>query len=437
MSVSRGSTFRSLHVRNYRLFASGQVVSLIGTWMQFIAQDWLVLSLSDNSGTALGTVTALQFVPVLLLTLYGGKLADRYDKRLLLVGTNTFAGALALILGVLVVTGTAQLWHVFVFAVFLGVSSAVEIPVRQAFVTELVGSPLLPNALSLNGATFNIARILGPAVAGVLIAAIDTGPVFLINGVSYGATVIGLLMMRTSDLHLAEHRPRDTRIRDGLWYVARRPDLMLPIALVLVVGCLGFNFQLTLALLSKTVFHRGAASFGLLTTALAVGALGGALAGSWRTGRPSVYTVVGAGAAFGALEAVTGFAPGYLVAAVLLVPTGFAMIYFAQAANQRIQLGVDASYRGRVMALYTLVFLGSTPIGAPLVGWIGEHAGPRYGLIVGGVASLAAAIAVLIFRSYRRGVRMRLQVRPRLHIRLVEGAADEPRLPVGQVRAAR
>jgi MFS family permease len=295
-----------LQVRNYRLFATGQLAKLIGVWMTFTAQDWLVLALSHNSPTALGLVTALQFTPILLLTLYGGKLADRYDKRRLLLIANTGYGIGAMLLAALVATGVIMLWHVFVFAAILGIANSIETPVRQSFVSELVGTRLLPNALSLSAATFNSARIIGPAVAGVAIALMGTGPVFVIAAVATLSPLIGLSRMRSAELFREVPQPGEERVEariiDGVRYVRARPDLLLPMALMLAIGLAGFNFQVTLSLLAKTVFHAGAASFGLFSTALAVGALGGALAGSGRRSRPSVYVVLGSAVGFGAVE---------------------------------------------------------------------------------------------------------------------------------------
>ncbi|MBT8228129.1 MAG: MFS transporter [Dactylosporangium sp.] len=408
MRVGLGTMFGSLRIRNFRLFATGQLVKLIGVWAQFIAQDWLVLQLTDNSATALGFVTALQFLPVLLLTLYGGRLADRYDKRTLLISVNAAFAAAAIVLGALVTTGSVALWHVFGFAAVIGIISSIETPVRQSFVAELVPLPLLPNALALSAATFNTARIVGPAIAGLAIGWFGVGPVFLADAVLCTAVLVALVRMRSAELLRADHADatkRDARIVDGLRYVWRRPDLLVPIVLVLIVGMFGFNFQLTLAVMSKTVFHTGASTFGLLTTALAAGALAGAMASTGRRARPPVTLVLAAAAAFGTLEISVGFAPTLLVAALLLVPTGFFMIYFAQAANQRVQLGTDAAYRGRVMALYVLVFLGTSPIGAPLVGWCAENIGPRSGLWIGGLLSLLAALvmAALQVRRERAG----------------------------------
>ncbi|HEX5741140.1 MAG TPA: MFS transporter [Pilimelia sp.] len=408
------SAVQSLSVRNYRLFATGQLVKLLGVWAMFTAQDWLVLTLSGDSATALGVVTALQFIPVLLLTLYGGRLADRYDKRRLLIGANAAWAVLAVVFAGLVAAGVVTLWHVYVFAAAMGVAAAIETPVRQAFVSELVGATLLPNALSLSAATFNSARILGPALAGLALATVDIGPTFVLSAVLAVAPVFTFVRMRTADLHRdpGTTAAAGARIVDGLRYVVHRPDLLLPIALMSVVGLIGLNFTVTLAALAKTEFHTGPGKFGLLTTALAAGALVGALVSGGRRARPSVYVVIGAAAAFGAAEIAVGLSPGFAAAAVLLVPTGFFMVLFGQAANQRVQMGTDPRYRGRVMALYILVFLGTTPIGAPLVGWLAEHIGPGASIWVGGLGSLLAAAVALVCKLHRTGERLRLRLAP-------------------------
>ncbi|HEX5597515.1 MAG TPA: MFS transporter [Micromonosporaceae bacterium] len=422
MRAKLGSTFQSLRVRNYRLFATGQLTKLIGVWMMFIAQDWLVLELSGNSATALGVVTALQFAPVLLLTLLSGRLADRYDKRLLLFLANAAWSVLSLVMSLLVVTGVVELWHVFVFAALLGVANAVETPVRQAFVSELVGTTLLPNALSLSSAVFNSARIIGPALAGVSIAVIDVGPVFLVSAAGSLAPLVCLMRMRAGELHREELLPLQdraaARVIDGLRYVARRGDLLLPMALMSVIGMVLFNFQLTLAALAKTTFHTGAASFGFLSTALAVGSLGGALAGTGRRSRPSVYLVLGAALAAGFSATLVGLAPTYWLVVLLLPLAGFCMVFFAQAANQRVQLGVDAAYRGRVMALWVLVFLGTNPVGAPVVGWVAETYGAGAAIWIGGVITVAVAGLALAWQLRRTGTRLRLRVLPlpRFHV---------------------
>ncbi|MFG2010826.1 MFS transporter [Micromonospora sp. NPDC048868] len=416
MQAKLSTMFQSLQVRNYRLFASGQLIKLIGVWMMFIAQDWLVLELSDNSATALGVVTALQFTPVLLLTLLSGRLADRYDKRMLLFVANAFWTVLALAMALLVITGLVQLWHVFAFAALLGVANAVETPVRQAFVSELVGTSLLPNALSLNAAVFNSARIVGPAVAGLAIAAFDVGPVFLFTALSSIAPLVTVIRMRPADLHREALPPRDERasakVVDGLRYVWRRPDLLLPMAVMSVIGMSLFNFQLTLAALAKTVFQTGAASFGLFSTALAVGALVGALAGTGRRSRPSVWLVLGAGVGCASFGTLVGLAPAYWMVVTLLLPTGFFMVYFAQAANQRVQLGTDAAFRGRVMALWVLVFLGTNPVGAPLIGWVAETYGAGASIWSGGLISLATILIALTWQLRRSGARLRFRILP-------------------------
>jgi MFS family permease len=418
-----GTTFGSLKVRNYRLFATGQLIKLIGVWMQFIAQDWLVLQLTDNSATALGIVTGLQFLPMLALTLYGGQLADRYDKRKLLLIVNALFAVCTVAIAILVATGAIKLWQIFVFAAVVGTINSIETPVRQSFVSELVGRDLLPNALSLSGATFNAARIVGPAVAGVAIGWFGVGPVFVADAVLCTAPLISLSRMRPAELireAVGTVGRGEARISDGLRYVWRRGDLRLPILLVFVIGMFGFNFQLTLAVLAKTAYHTGAQSFGLFTTALAVGSLGGAMAGTGRRGRPSIYLVLTAAVLFGALETVVAFAPSFLTAAILLVPTGFFMIYFAQAANQRVQLGTDAVYRGRVMALYTLVFLGTTPIGAPIIGWLSQQYGPRSGIWIGGLISLVAALVLGATQLRRVGAQVRLHLTPVPHVHVWE-----------------
>jgi MFS family permease len=417
------TTFRSLQVRNYRLFATGQLVKLVGVWMMFTAQDWLVLELSHNSPGALGVVAALQFVPVLALTLWSGKLADRFDKRKLLIGANAAFAITAIVFAVLVAMGLVTLYWVFAFALILGVANSVETPVRQAFVSELVERPLLPNALALSAATFNTARIGGPALAGIALALFSTGPVFLIATVLAVAPIFSYARMRPADLYrdisAGPSAASDTKIIDGLRYVRRRPDLILPIALMAVVGMIGFNFPVTLAALAKINFHAGPSSFGLLTTALAVGALGGALAGSARRSRPGVYVVLGSAIAFGVLEFAVGFAPSFIAAMILLVPTGFFSIFLAQSANQRVQMGVHGQYRGRVMALYVLVFLGTTPIGASLAGWWGQRFGVPSSLWAAGAVCFVAGVVALVWQLRVSGERLSLSVRPRPRLTLV------------------
>lgn len=414
MRAVLSTTFRSLSVRNYRLFTTGQLVKLVGVWMMFTAQDWLVLDLSHNSPGALGVVSALQFTPVLLLTLWGGRLADRYDKRHLLIAANAVFAVTAMIFAVLVASGSVELWHVFLFAALLGVANAIETPVRQSFVSELVEVPLLPNALALSAATFNTARISGPALAGVALAIFHTGPVFLIATALAIAPVFSYLRMRPADLYRsARPAKKDTRILDGLSYVWRRNDLLLPIFVMAVIGMIGFNFPVTLASLAKINFHAGPSSFGLLTTSLAIGSLGGALAGSVRRARPGAYVVLAAAVAFSLFEFAVGFAPSFLVAALLLVPTGFCSIFLAQAANHRVQMGVAPEYRGRVMALYVLVFLGTTPIGASLSGWWGQRFGVPSSIWGAGLICVIASVVALVWQLRSSGDRLKVRFGPR------------------------
>jgi MFS family permease len=427
MSPSVAVTFRSLRNRNYRLFAAGQVVSLTGTWAQRVAQDWLVLRLSDDSGVALGVVTGLQFLPVLLFGLYGGVLADRYDKRRLLLGAQAAMGLLALALAVLDLTGAVELWHVFALAFGLGVASAVDVPTRQAFVVEMVGPDDVPNAVSLNSATFNSARIVGPAVAGAAIAAIGTGWVFLANAVSYLAVIAGLTAMRADLLHRGERVARARgQLREGLAYVRGKPELMVPIVLVAVIGTFGLNFQVTLALVAKEVFGRGAASYGLLSATLAVGSLLGALLSARRSGPPRQQSLFVAALAFALLEIAVALAPTFAVMAVLLVPTGVAVLLFTTTANAIVQLGSAPHMRGRVMALYILVFLGGTPFGAPLVGAAAEAFGPRVALALGGGVTAVAVVAAGAWTLHARSLRLEPHLarrRPHVHVRSVDAPA--------------
>lgn len=414
-------TFRSLRVRNYRLFAIGQVVSLSGTWGQRIAQDWLVLELSGGSGVALGITTALQFAPVLLLGLWGGVLADRYDKRRILIGVQAAMGLLALTLGLLDVLGVVALWHVWALAFALGVAAALDVPVRQSFVTEMVEPADLPNAISLNSATFNSARIVGPAVAGLVIASAGTGVVFLANAVSYVAVVAGLRAMRVAELHPSAPVARARgQVREGLTYVRQRPHLLVPMLLVAIVGTFGLNLQITLALVSREVFGLGASAFALLVSSLAVGSLVGALLSARRTAPPRMRTLFGSALGFGLLLLLVGAAPSAPVMALLLVPTGVVVLTFTTTANALVQLGCEPQVRGRVMALYVLVFLGGTPFGAPLIGAVSEALGPRAGIWTGGAVVALGAVALGAWTLRSRDLTLEphlVRRRPHVHVR--------------------
>ncbi|MGX7677801.1 MFS transporter [Jatrophihabitans sp. DSM 45814] len=400
----RVNPFQSLRVRNYRLYAGGQLVSLTGTWAQRVAQDWLVLQLT-NSGTALGIVTALQFGPSLLLSMYGGALADRGNKRRLLLFTQTSIALTALVLGLLDVSGLVQIWHVMALAAVLGVAGAIDTPIRQSFVVEMVGQEDLPNAVALNATIFNLARIIGPAIAGVLISAVGTGWAFIGNAASSIAVLAGLLLMRPAELFPSKPVVREPgQYRAALRYVTSRSDLILPMVLVFVVGTFGMNFQITIALIAKQVFHRGADAYGLLSTLLAVGATLGALGGTFRRKRPSRTFLILSAVGFGVFEIIASVMPSFALMGAALVPAGAAMIVFAQSANAMVQLGVEPTMRGRVMALYLICFLGGTPAGAPIVGWVAEQFGPRWGMLGGGIISLVITIAIGLWLVARRRI---------------------------------
>jgi MFS family permease len=406
LSPSSRGMFRSLRVRNYRLYASGQLVSLTGTWMQRVAQDWLVLELT-NSGTALGVVTALQFGPALVFGLWGGVLADRLDKRRLLLVTQSGLALVALLLGLLDVAGVVQYWHVLVLATVLGLISAIDTPVRQSFVVEMVGGDDLTNAVGINSTIFNSGRILGPAIAGVLITAVGTGWAFVANAASSLAVLAGLAMMRPEELFPAPTLRRARgQLREGLRYVRARRDLVLTMVLIFMFGTFGLNFAITCALMAKQVFHRGASGYGLLSTSLAVGAFFGAVLATRRTKRPSALFLLSMAAVFGVAEIAAGLMPSYVWTAIVLVPTGLAMLSVTTAANAHVQLGVSPTMRGRVMALYLMCFMGGTPLGAPMIGWLAGAAGPRWGLIGGGLVCLLSVAALGAWVARRRGMHM-------------------------------
>ncbi len=409
-------TFASLRIRNYRLFAIGGFVSNTGTWMQRVAQDWLVLELTDNSGTALGITTGLQFLPMLLFSLWGGVLADRYSKRRLLAGTQLFMGATALVLGVLDITDVVNVWHVYLLALLLGLGAALDHPVRAAFVSEMVGTDDLPNAVGLNSASFNAARIVGPALAGLLIVWIGTGPVFLVNAVTFGAVVVALSRMRGSELHPIPPVPRAKgQLREGVRYVWRRPDLLYVLVVVFFVGTFGLNFQMTTALMATEVFAKGPAEYGILGSIMAVGSLTGSLLAA-RRGRPRLRLVTIGALAFAGFEIVAGLMPTYELFALALVPVGVTALTLITSANSTMQLGVDPSVRGRVMALYTAVFFGGTPAGAPVIGWLADHFGARWSLIGGGAVSGLGTLVAAVLLARRQHLVVRAGFRPRLHV---------------------
>jgi len=396
-AAPKQSMFAALGIANYRLWVMGALVSNIGTWMQRVAQDWLVLTvLTDHSGLATGITTGLQFLPILLLGPYAGVLADRHRKLNLLRITQAVSGAFALVLGLLVVTDTAELWHVYALALGLGVASAFDAPARQAFVSEVVSADLIPNAVSLNAASFNTARLLGPGLAGLLIAWLGTGPAFLLNAASFGAVIMALSRMRTSELIPVERTPRGKRqISEGFRYVRGRPDLVLLLVLAALIGTFGLNFQITNVLMATTEFGLGPEQYGFLGSVMAVGTLAAALLAARRTG-PRMPYVVGGAIGFGLFSLLAAVMPGYWSYAVVLVLVGLASMTFLNSCNVSIQLGVEPRYRGRVLALYMCVIQGGTPIGAPIVGWIGEVVGARWAVAVSGLIALAAGLCALV-----------------------------------------
>ncbi|THV43425.1 MFS transporter [Glycomyces buryatensis] len=405
-------TFRALSVPAYRIFATGQLLGTLGFWLQTTAVNWLVLELTGDSGSALGLSLAIQFGPYLFFSLQGGKIADAVDKRLILMACSLASAAVAGVLAVVVLAGSAEVWMVYLAVFVFGCVSVLEGPARQAFYSEIVEPEALPNAVSLGSAIFNVSRIAGPAIAGLLIAVTSTGTVLALNAAAFLGPAAACIVLLRRKLSNPVKRSAGTEggIRESLRYVAGRPDLLGVLIVTLFVGGFAFNFPVTLSLLAKTEFATGADTFGLLLTALAVGALAGALASGRRSGRPGVYTVLGAGMALGITTTVVGFAPNLTTAMILLVPTGFAMVYFAQAANQRVQMGAPGDFRGRILSLYLLVFLGSTAIFAPLVGWVCEEFGARSGLWLGGVVAILATTAAWLGKRAR--LRRQLAVLP-------------------------
>jgi MFS family permease len=416
-------TFAALKNTNYRLWASGAIVSNTGTWMQRIAQDWLVLTqLTNNSGVAVGVTTGLQFAPMLFLAPVAGAVADRFDRRKVLLGTQISSGVLALILGLLVVTDVAQLWHVYVLATLLGIVAAIDAPARQAFVSELVPIEDLPNAVGLNSASFHSGRLIGPGIAGLLINWIGTGPVFLINAATFGAVVLSLTRMRRSELRAQPKHGGKGSVRAGLAYVRHRPDLVLILAIVGMVGTFGLNFQITSALMARLVFDKGAGQYGILGSIMAIGSLGGALIAARRE-HPRLRLVIGATFAFGVFSGIAAVMPTYWAFAVSLIPVGLSSLTLMTAANATIQMSVAPALRGRVMALYMAIFMGGTPIGAPIIGWIGSEFGARYTILLGSAVSLLTAVAAVLWVRYSQGLTVSYEWQARLPRVLVSTAS--------------
>ena len=397
------SAFRSFKVYNYRLWFAGATVSNIGTWMQRIAQDWIVLTmLTHQDAAAVGVTSALQFGPQLLLTPITGLVADRFDRRKVLIATQAAMGTLALGLGLLTITGVVQLWMVYVFAFLLGCAAAFDAPVRQTFVSSLVPQSLLSNAVGLNATSFNTARLIGPALAGFLVAAVGSGWVFLLNALTFGATLGALFLFRSAEL-VAQHPPTRARgqIREGLRYVMRRSDLVLLFVMVFLMGTIGVNFPIYSSTMASVAFHQGASEFGLLNSAFAVGSIIGALLAARRE-RARLRTVAIASAGFGFSMIAAASMPTFWSFALVLPLVGITSITMMNSANAYVQTTTAPALRGRVMSLYLAVFLGGTPIGAPLVGAVVNAFGPRWGVLVGSFGGLIpAAIAVVWWLLHR------------------------------------
>ena len=401
ISVKEDGNWRSFRHRNYRLLFPANTISNIGSWAQRVAQDWLVLELT-NSGTYLGIVTAIQFTPVLFFSLHGGAFADRFNKRTLLVATNALGAFAALALGTLVITNDIKLWHVFALAAVLGISTAIDAPVRQAFAAEIVGHNDLPNAVSLNSANFNAGRLIGPAVSGVLIAAFGTGPSFIINGVSYLFAIVALLSLNEKEFFHQDKPKTMTNVREGLRYALKRPDIYVVMLMVFFLGTFGLNFQIFNALMATKEFHKGPASYGLLGTFVAIGSFSGAIASARLERFRQTRYVILSGGVFSTAVIILSTMPNYLAYAMWLPVCGVSALTTMIMANSIVQVNSDPAIRGRIMGLYLLIFMGGTPVGSPLIGVMAEIAGIRQTVAACGVIALLATL--VIWFKYRNKV---------------------------------
>ena len=404
MSRALRASVSSLKVRNYRRWFAGQIVSVSGNWAQMVAEMWLILHLT-GSGAAVGLVAALQFAPLLLLGPFGGLLADRFDKRRLLMASQALMALPALLMFAVAATGVVESWMVYALVLLRGTINAVDNPLRQSFVFEIVGADRVVNAVGLNSVLIHSSRIFGPAVAGFVIALWGVAPCFLINAVSFGAMILALRSMDAAELAAPRPVAREPRaLREALRYVRATPALRIPLGMMTLVGALSFNFLVLVPLLTSFTFHGGPSHYAALMTALALGSVAGALASGAR-GRVTPRLLMGSSTAFGVMTFALAAAPTLAVALVVAVPLGAASVTFAAGVNSALQLAVAPEMRGRVMALYSMVFIGTTPIGAPLVGWIAEASSPRWALALGGVAAVAGGIGGWF--AYRAAARAR------------------------------
>ena len=397
MRVDEKGNWRSFRHRNFRILFPANALSNIGTWAQRVAQDWLVLELTNNNGFFLGLVTAIQFAPVLLFSLHGGALADRVDKRKLLILTNIIAAIACYALGFLVLAGIIQLWHVFICAAVLGISSALDAPIRQSFTAEIVGHSDVANAVSLNSANFNAGRLIGPALSGFLIARFDTGPSFIINATSYLVVIASLLFMRSSDFFIQKKEETLGTVREGLRYALARPDLYVVMALVFFAATFGLNFQIFNALMATKEFGKGPASYGLLGTYIAIGSLSGALLSARLERFRNSMLVVRLGVWFSLVVIALALMPTYWSYSMWLPICGISALTMLISANSYVQVNSDPAVRGRVMGIYLLIFMGGTPFGSMLIGYLTEAVGVRQTIVICGAISLLACSIIWIF----------------------------------------
>ena len=400
--MSKGDSWRALKHYNYRLLYPASLLSNIGTWAQRIAQDWLVMELTDNNPVILGLVTALQFLPSLLLSLWGGLLADRFDKRKLLFLTNLGGGLGSALMGILVITGLVQIWHVYVLAFVVGVFSAVDAPIRISFNSELVGKDDLPNAVSLNSANFNLGRLIGPAASGLLIAAFGTGPSFLINSLTYLAIIVALWRIRVGELHRNVKPNRAASLREAFKYVLAKRNIAIVMLTVFFATTFGLNYQIFMAVMATTVFHKGPSEFGVLGSVLAIGSFTGAVLAARleHLRRPSVIALGAVG--FGLSLTSIAFAPSFEMFALGLPFGGAIALLTLVSANSYVQTSTDPALRGRVMGIYLLIFMGGTPIGSPLIGWVADQIGIRNTIFACGlIVALGALFCIWLLRGGR------------------------------------